>query len=60
MTIGKDKLAEMLKNDRFPRSAKYDPEWVVKNNMGPNALWVTEWLCGKMDLKLRMVGRRRI
>lgn len=51
MNIEKQKLAEMLKNDRFPRSAKYDPEWVLKNNMGPNALWLTEWLCEKMDLK---------
>ena len=51
MSIAKDRLAEMLKNDRFPRSAKYDPEWVLKNNMGPNALWLTEWLCEKMDLK---------
>ncbi len=51
MNIDKQKLTAMLKNDRFPRSARYDPEWVLENNMGPNALWLTEWLCEKMDLK---------
>jgi SAM-dependent methyltransferase len=24
---------------------------VLENQMGPNALWLTEWLCQKMDLK---------
>ena len=27
---------------QFPRSANYDPEWVLGNMMGPNALWLTE------------------
>jgi ubiquinone/menaquinone biosynthesis C-methylase UbiE len=51
MAISKDKLAAMLQNDRYPRSAKYDPEWVAKGWMGPNVLWLTEWLCEKMELK---------
>jgi SAM-dependent methyltransferase len=51
MSIDKNKITEMLKNDRFPRSAKYDLEWVVKGWMGPNVLWLTEWLCEKMKLK---------
>ena len=45
------KMAEMLRNERFPRSARYDPQWVLENEMGPNALWLTEWLCECMDLK---------
>ena len=44
-------MAELLKNGRFPGSAKYDPEWVLKGWMGPNVLWLTEWLCEKMELK---------
>jgi SAM-dependent methyltransferase len=51
MSITKKRAKELLKNDRFPRSAKYDPEWVMKGWMGPNVLWLTEWLCEKMDLK---------
>jgi hypothetical protein len=30
MAISKEQLAEMLKNDAFPLSAKYDPEWVIQ------------------------------
>ena len=51
MSITKKRAKELLKNDRFPRSAKYDPEWVLKGWMGPNVLWLTEWLCEKIELK---------
>ena len=34
----------------FPRSAKYDRDWVLDNMMGPNALWLTESLAECMDL----------
>ncbi len=51
MTITKKRMKELLKNDRFPRSAKYDPEWVLKGWMGPNVIWLTEWLGEKMELK---------
>jgi len=54
MNIGKDKLVELLKTEQFPLSSKYDPEWVLKNQMGPNALWLTEWLCQKMEIKSGM------
>lgn len=51
MNIGKKRMKELLRNERFPRSAKYDPEWVLKGWMGPNVLWLTEWLGEKMELK---------
>jgi SAM-dependent methyltransferase len=54
LDISKAKMKELLKNDRFPRSAKYDPEWVLKGWMGPNVLWLTEWLCERMELKAGM------
>lgn len=38
----------------FPRSANYDPAWVVENMMGPNPLWLTESLSGCMDLDSTM------
>jgi len=41
----------LVRDVRFPLSSKYDPQWIVENQMGPNALWLTEWLCEKMDLK---------
>ena len=45
------RLKEMLTLERYPLSAKYSPEWVLENQMGPNALWLMEWLCEIMDLK---------
>jgi SAM-dependent methyltransferase len=51
MTITKARMKALLKNDRFPRSSKYDPAWVLKGWMGPNVLWLTEWLGEKMELK---------
>lgn len=42
---------DLLKKPEFPRSAKYDPDWVMDNQMGPNALWLMEWLCEALALK---------
>ena len=41
----------VLWNDDYPLSSKYDPGWIFENQMGPNALWLTEWLCQEMDLQ---------
>lgn len=41
----------MLANPAFPRSASYDAAWVLENQMGPSALWLTEWLCDKLRLE---------
>jgi cyclopropane fatty-acyl-phospholipid synthase-like methyltransferase len=32
-----------LNNPSFPRTARYDPAWVLENDMGPHVLWMTEW-----------------
>jgi len=38
--------------ERFPRSAKYNPEWVLSSVSGAaNALWMTEWLAAALDLR---------
>ena len=37
-------LDPLLRKPDFPRSAKYDPAWMLENQMGPNALWLMEWL----------------
>ena len=50
MTDGKQ-ISIMPLADRYPLSAKYDLGWAAANAMGPNALWLTEWLCRDMDLK---------
>src|SRR5437879_9023877 len=41
-----------LVSERFPRSAKYHPEWVLASVSGAaNALWLSEWLAAALDLR---------
>jgi len=41
-----------LVNDRFPRSSKYHPEWLLAGvSGGANSLWMTEWLSTALDLR---------
>jgi len=44
-------LAAALTIDAFPRSATYDPDWMLENLMGPNALWLTEALSQVLALE---------
>jgi SAM-dependent methyltransferase len=38
--------------ERFPRSNRYHPEWVIASvSGGANSLWLTEWLTTAMDLR---------
>jgi cyclopropane fatty-acyl-phospholipid synthase-like methyltransferase len=39
----------------FTRSAKYDQGWMFDNAMGPNPLWLVEWLSRDMALSKEMV-----
>jgi len=36
---------------RFPRSQQYSPEWICENGFGGNSLWLTEFLCERMELQ---------
>ena len=37
---------------RFPRAAKYHPEWIAASvSGGANSLWLTEWLAPALNLK---------
>ena len=42
--------ASLFDNPRFPRSSRYPADWVAQNQMGPNVLWLTEWLCEALEL----------
>ena len=48
--MGED-LSRLLVAPTFPRAGHYDPQWVLQNQMGLNAIWLTEWLCEDMDLR---------
>jgi SAM-dependent methyltransferase len=38
-------------HERFPRSAKYAFDWIKEGAMGSNTLWMTEWLCQRLELR---------
>ena len=41
-----------LLSERFSRSSKYNPEWVLASaSGGANSLWLTEWLTTALDLR---------
>jgi cyclopropane fatty-acyl-phospholipid synthase-like methyltransferase len=40
-----------LHNPRYPRSNNYDPQWILDNQMGPNALWLIEALTEVIQIK---------
>lgn len=41
-----------LVSERFPRSSKYHPEWIIASaSGGANALWLTEWLSEALELR---------
>lgn len=37
-------MPELLHHARYPRANRYDAAWVIRNQMGPNALWLAESL----------------
>ena len=44
-------LAQSLTLPEFPRSAGYDPRWMLENAMGPNPVWLAEALTARMRLE---------
>jgi SAM-dependent methyltransferase len=48
-------MSEKLTSNRFVRSNKYNPEWVVASaSGGANSLWLTEWLTTAIALRPEM------
>ena len=44
-------IHSLMTKPEFPRSNRYDATWVLDNQMGPNALWLAEWLCEEVKLE---------
>lgn len=42
--ISDPNLAVRLRRDECPRSARYDPWWIIENSMGPVPIWLMESL----------------
>ncbi len=47
-------IDSLLNKPEFPLSGRYDSDWVLDNQMGPNALWLVEWLLNALPLKSGM------
>ena len=46
-----DLARELLKDPRYPRTARYNPDWLVSLDMGCPTYWLLESLCQELDLK---------
>ncbi|WP_225822542.1 SAM-dependent methyltransferase [Streptomyces naphthomycinicus] len=44
-------LTDLVRPDRYPRSSRYDPAWLVGLDMGPHPLWLLEDLARDLDLR---------
>ena len=40
-----------LRRPEYPRSSRYDPQWVMDNQMGPNAFWEMKSVCEVLRLE---------
>ena len=43
-------IKSLLNKPEFPLSGRYDSDWILDNQMGPNALWLVEWLLSTLPL----------
>ncbi|MEV6206273.1 methyltransferase domain-containing protein [Kitasatospora sp. NPDC051914] len=44
-------MDDLVRPDRYPRSSRYDPAWLLDLDMGPNPLWLLEDLARDLDLR---------
>lgn len=45
------RFTELSAHPDYPRTSAYDPTWVFLNHMGPNVMWLTEWLADVLELQ---------
>ncbi|MFF8387802.1 SAM-dependent methyltransferase [Streptomyces kanasensis] len=44
-------IDRLVRPDRYPRSSRYDPAWLLDLDMGPHPLWLLEDLARDLDLR---------
>ncbi|MCT2592990.1 methyltransferase domain-containing protein [Streptomyces sp. N2-109] len=44
-------LTDLVRPDRYPRTSRYDPSWLLGLDMGPNPLWLLEDLARNLELR---------
>lgn len=51
MKLSKEQIYEIMNNERYPLTLKYNPEWIIENSMGSHCLWLQEALTQAMHIK---------
>lgn len=51
MMFTRNEILTIMKDDNYPLSSKYDPDWILNNAMGSHCLWLQEAFCQSMHLK---------
>ncbi|MDQ7795064.1 MAG: class I SAM-dependent methyltransferase [bacterium] len=44
VNLGREELEALFRNERYPLSGKYDPQWILDNALGSQCLWLAESL----------------
>lgn len=50
----KEEIREAMHDSRYPMTNKYDPDWIIGNQMGSHCLWLLESLTREMSIKSGM------
>lgn len=51
MIYSKSEIHAMMRDERYPLSSKYDPDWILDNSMGAHSLWLQEALVRDMHIR---------
>ncbi|HOG02024.1 MAG TPA: class I SAM-dependent methyltransferase [Clostridia bacterium] len=54
MKLSRSEVLSLMKNDKYPLSSKYDPDWIIENALGSHCLWLMEALAQIIPLKPSM------
>ncbi len=54
MEITKEQIYMIMKDERYPLTLKYDPDWIIGNAMGSHCLWLQESLTQVMHITPHM------
>jgi SAM-dependent methyltransferase len=51
MRLTKGQIYEIMKNERYPLTLKYNFDWIIENAMGSHCLWLQESLTQAMNIR---------
>lgn len=51
MSLSREEKHALMRDARYPLSSKYDPDWIMENELGSHCLWLLESLLQVMEIK---------